>query len=98
MPRRVMGRRSRRFRGHAVYGRQAGGRLVHAYGPRGCPADTTLACEEVFGPVLTVLKVSSEAEAFAAVNDSKYGLQTGVFTRNLQAAFGHIGLWKSAES
>lgn len=51
------------------------------------PADTTLACEEVFGPVLTVLKVSSEAEAFAAVNDSKYGLQTGVFTRNLQAAF-----------
>ncbi|MET8810027.1 aldehyde dehydrogenase family protein [Streptomyces sp. NPDC004546] len=51
------------------------------------PADTTLACEEVFGPVLTVLKVSSEAEAFAAVNDSKFGLQTGVFTRNLQAAF-----------
>lgn len=51
------------------------------------PADTTLACEEVFGPVLTVLKVSGEAEAFAAVNDSKYGLQTGVFTRDLQAAF-----------
>jgi aldehyde dehydrogenase (NAD+) len=51
------------------------------------PADATLACEEVFGPVLTVLKVSSEAEAFAAVNDCKYGLQTGVFTRDLQAAF-----------
>ncbi|MFD8503274.1 aldehyde dehydrogenase family protein [Streptomyces sp. NPDC059687] len=51
------------------------------------PADTTLACEEVFGPVLTVLKVAGEAEAFAAVNDSKYGLQTGVFTRDLQAAF-----------
>ncbi|MEU1596982.1 aldehyde dehydrogenase family protein [Streptomyces sp. NPDC005708] len=51
------------------------------------PADTTLACEEVFGPVLTVLKVSGEAEAFAAVNDSKYGLQAGVFTRDLQAAF-----------
>ncbi|MEV6118687.1 aldehyde dehydrogenase family protein [Streptomyces sp. NPDC052109] len=51
------------------------------------PADTTLACEEVFGPVLSVLKVSGEAEAFAAVNDSKYGLQTGVFTRDLQAAF-----------
>ncbi|MFE3162495.1 aldehyde dehydrogenase family protein [Streptomyces sp. NPDC059224] len=51
------------------------------------PTDTTLACEEVFGPVLTVLRVSSEAEAFAAVNDSKYGLQTGVFTHDLQAAF-----------
>ncbi|MFF3890325.1 aldehyde dehydrogenase family protein [Streptomyces sp. NPDC001914] len=51
------------------------------------PASTTLACEEVFGPVLTVVKVSSEAEAFAAVNDSKYGLQAGVFTHDLQAAF-----------
>ncbi|MGY5036201.1 aldehyde dehydrogenase family protein [Streptomyces sp. 900116325] len=51
------------------------------------PSDTTLACEEIFGPVLTVTKVNSEAEAFAAVNDSKYGLHAGVFTRNIQAAF-----------
>ncbi|TXS73495.1 aldehyde dehydrogenase family protein [Streptomyces sp. me109] len=51
------------------------------------PTDTTLACEEVFGPVLTVTKVDGEAEAFAAVNDSKYGLHAGVFTHNVQAAF-----------
>ncbi|MEU8971593.1 aldehyde dehydrogenase family protein [Streptomyces monashensis] len=51
------------------------------------PADTTLAREEVFGPVLSVQKVDGEAEAFAAVNASKYGLQAGVFTRDLQAAF-----------
>ncbi|MFJ8007444.1 aldehyde dehydrogenase family protein [Streptomyces fagopyri] len=51
------------------------------------PTDTTLACEEVFGPVMTVTKVDGEAEAFAAVNDSKYGLHAGVFTRNLQVAF-----------
>ncbi|WP_149825670.1 aldehyde dehydrogenase family protein [Streptomyces tailanensis] len=51
------------------------------------PADTILSCEEVFGPVLTVRKVDGEAEAFAAVNDSKYGLQAGVFTRDLQTAF-----------
>ena len=51
------------------------------------PADTTLSCEEVFGPVLTMRKVDGEAEAFAAVNDSKYGLQAGVFTHDLQAAF-----------
>ncbi|MER7919619.1 MULTISPECIES: aldehyde dehydrogenase family protein [unclassified Streptomyces] len=51
------------------------------------PADVTLAREEVFGPVLSVQKVHGEAEAFAAVNDSKYGLQAGVFTHDLQAAF-----------
>ncbi|MCL7426642.1 aldehyde dehydrogenase family protein [Streptomyces sp. YS415] len=51
------------------------------------PAGTTLACEEVFGPVLSVQKVDGEAEAFAAVNASKYGLQAGVFTHDVQAAF-----------
>ncbi|MGY0019061.1 aldehyde dehydrogenase family protein [Streptomyces sp. cg35] len=51
------------------------------------PADVTISCEEVFGPVLTVKKVDGETEAFAAVNDSKYGLQAGVFTHDLQTAF-----------
>ncbi|UUU25265.1 aldehyde dehydrogenase family protein [Streptomyces sp. DSM 40750] len=51
------------------------------------PADVTISCEEVFGPVLTVTKVAGEAEAFAAVNASKYGLQAGVFTHDLQTAF-----------
>ncbi|MYT73249.1 MULTISPECIES: aldehyde dehydrogenase family protein [unclassified Streptomyces] len=51
------------------------------------PGDVTISCEEVFGPVLTVKKVDGEAEAFAAVNDSKYGLQAGVFTHDLQTAF-----------
>lgn len=51
------------------------------------PAEVTISCEEVFGPVLTVRKVEGEAEAFAAVNDSKYGLQAGVFTHDLQTAF-----------
>ncbi|GHE24329.1 aldehyde dehydrogenase family protein [Streptomyces thermodiastaticus] len=51
------------------------------------PAGVALATEEVFGPVLTVQKVNGEAEAFAAVNDSKFGLQAGVFTHDLQTAF-----------
>lgn len=51
------------------------------------PADTTISCEEVFGPVLTVQKVDGETAAFEAVNSSKYGLQAGVFTHDLQAAF-----------
>ncbi|EFL22872.1 aldehyde dehydrogenase [Streptomyces himastatinicus ATCC 53653] len=51
------------------------------------PADVTISCEEVFGPVLTVQSAADEDAAFAAVNDSKYGLQTGVFTRDVQTAF-----------
>ncbi|MGA4543859.1 aldehyde dehydrogenase family protein [Uniformispora flossi] len=51
------------------------------------PDDVTLACEEVFGPVLTIAKVDGTDAAFAAVNASKYGLQAGVFTHDLQTAF-----------
>ncbi|GHH86539.1 aldehyde dehydrogenase [Streptomyces sulfonofaciens] len=51
------------------------------------PSDVAVSCEEVFGPVLTVARAEDEAAAFAAVNDSKYGLQSGVFTHDLQAAF-----------
>ncbi|MER5933349.1 aldehyde dehydrogenase family protein [Streptomyces sp. NPDC002054] len=51
------------------------------------PDGVTLACEEVFGPVLTLHRVEGTDEAFAKVNDSKFGLQTGVFTRNVQTAF-----------
>ncbi|WP_221354019.1 aldehyde dehydrogenase family protein [Streptomyces beigongshangae] len=61
-----------------------------AYAPTvlaGVPADVTIAREEVFGPVLTVQRAEGEAAAFAAVNSSKYGLQAGVFTHDLQAAF-----------
>ncbi|GAA0665016.1 aldehyde dehydrogenase family protein [Streptomyces malaysiensis subsp. malaysiensis] len=51
------------------------------------PADVAVSCEEIFGPVLTLHKVTDENEAFATVNDSKYGLQAGVFTREVQTAF-----------
>jgi len=53
----------------------------------GVPADAKVSCEEVFGPVLVVEPVDSVDEAFARVNDSRYGLQAGVFTRDLQLAF-----------
>jgi aldehyde dehydrogenase (NAD+) len=51
------------------------------------PDDVAVSCEEVFGPVLTLKKTEGEAEAFDAVNDSKYGLQAGVFTHDVQTAF-----------
>jgi acyl-CoA reductase-like NAD-dependent aldehyde dehydrogenase len=51
------------------------------------PADAKAWAEEIFGPVLAVSIVDSADEAFAAVNDSAYGLQAGVFTRDVQLAF-----------
>ncbi|WP_448640396.1 aldehyde dehydrogenase family protein [Geodermatophilus sp. URMC 63] len=51
------------------------------------PADAKVSCEEVFGPVVVLDTVDSVDEAFARVNDSRFGLQAGVFTRDLQVAF-----------
>ncbi|WP_326596258.1 aldehyde dehydrogenase family protein [Streptomyces sp. NBC_01803] len=53
----------------------------------GVPADAKVSCDEVFGPVLTVTRVDGEEAAFAAANDSVFGLQAGVFTHDLRAAF-----------
>jgi acyl-CoA reductase-like NAD-dependent aldehyde dehydrogenase len=51
------------------------------------PADAKVVCEEVFGPVMMLDRVPDESAGFAAVNDSQYGLQAGVFTHSLQTAF-----------
>jgi acyl-CoA reductase-like NAD-dependent aldehyde dehydrogenase len=43
--------------------------------------------EEIFGPVVCVRVVSDVDEAFAEVNESRYGLHAAVFTRSLATAF-----------
>jgi acyl-CoA reductase-like NAD-dependent aldehyde dehydrogenase len=40
-------------------------------------------CEEIFGPVATIDRYSDFAEALRMANDSKFGLQAGVFTADL---------------
>ncbi|MFC6084389.1 aldehyde dehydrogenase family protein [Sphaerisporangium aureirubrum] len=51
------------------------------------PDEAKVVREEVFGPVLVLQPVASVDEAFQAVNDSKFGLQAGVFTRDIGVAF-----------
>lgn len=46
-------------------------------------ATMKVSCEEVFGPVAVLEKFSTFEEAIAMNNDSKFGLQVGVFTNRL---------------
>jgi acyl-CoA reductase-like NAD-dependent aldehyde dehydrogenase len=48
--------------------------------------DMRIAREEIFGPVMSVLRFGSEAEAYAIANDTEYGLAAGVWTNNLALA------------
>ncbi|OUI67159.1 aldehyde dehydrogenase [Serratia marcescens] len=42
--------------------------------------------EEIFGPVLTLIKWSDYDEMIAQANDSEYGLASGIYTRSLKNA------------
>ena len=55
------------------------------------PADAKVACEEVFGPVCTVDGVDGLDEAVARANGTRYGLQAGLFTRDVRAALDAAG-------
>jgi acyl-CoA reductase-like NAD-dependent aldehyde dehydrogenase len=51
------------------------------------PADVSLSQKEAFGPVVGVNTYDSLDEAIAQVNASQYGLQAGIYTRDIQKAF-----------
>lgn len=48
--------------------------------------DMTIAREEIFGPVMSVLTFDSEEEAIRRANDTEFGLSAGVFTRDFTRA------------
>ena len=55
--------------------------------PPGCDVSKS----EVFGPVVHVERYRDFDEALKAVNDSRYGLQAGVFTKDIKKAFKAYG-------
>jgi glyceraldehyde-3-phosphate dehydrogenase (NADP+) len=51
------------------------------------PGDATICREEAFGPVAVLSRFADVDEAIAAVDDSRFGLQAGIFTNDLAHAW-----------
>lgn len=62
------------------------GRVVRPTVLTGVPAGSSLDCEEAFGPTVNVAPYRALGDAVRAVNASPFGLQAGVFTRDLGVA------------
>jgi betaine-aldehyde dehydrogenase len=48
---------------------------------------STIACQEFFGPVLSVISADDEAHAVEIANDTIYGLNNSVFTNDVERAY-----------
>ncbi len=53
----------------------------------GITPDMTIAQEEIFGPVLAVLKVNNFDEAIQVLNNTVYGLSSSIYTKDVNNAF-----------
>jgi aldehyde dehydrogenase (NAD+) len=98
----AMARQRARVEGYIASGLQQGARLA-AGGHRpahlergyyieptvfaGVGKDMTIAREEIFGPVVSVIPAKSETEAVAIANDSSFGLNASVFTQDAKRAY-----------
>lgn len=63
------------------------GSLVEATVLADVAPDMKVSCREVFGPVVTLSKYKRFEDALEALNDSEFGLQAGVFTRDVDRIF-----------
>lgn len=70
-----------------VTGGKREGRLIYPTLFDNVTTDMRLAWEEPFGPVLPIIRVSNVEEAIKIANESEYGLQSSVFTQDIEKAF-----------
>lgn len=52
----------------------------------GVASNLKVSCQEVFAPIVIVNAIQNVDEGIAAINDSKYGLQAGIFTNDIATA------------
>ncbi|GAA0369734.1 aldehyde dehydrogenase family protein [Bacillus horti] len=69
-----------------VVGGQQDGAFIEPTILENVKAEMKVVCQEVFGPVLTVIPYDELDDAIRQANDSEYGLQSGIFTSNLNHA------------
>ena len=65
---------------------ETGGYYVEPTVFEGVTHQMRIAREEIFGPVMSVMRFSTEAEAVAIANDSPYGLQASVWSHQIDRA------------
>ncbi len=70
-----------------VVGGNRDGNLIYPTLFDNVTTDMRIAWEEPFGPVLPILRVKDKDEAIEIANRSEYGLQSAVFTENIDDAF-----------
>ena len=70
-------------RGKLLCGGQRDGAMLQATLLEDVPKNLKICTHEAFGPVAVLSRYSSFDAALAEVNDSEFGLQAGVFTRDL---------------
>jgi aldehyde dehydrogenase (NAD+) len=71
----------------AISGALARGHFFEPTVFTGVPAGARIAVEEIFGPVLALVKVKSLEQAIEINNASRYGLSSALFTRDVNRAF-----------
>ncbi|WP_053765222.1 aldehyde dehydrogenase family protein [Leptospirillum ferriphilum] len=67
------------------------GTLIHPVILTNTKESDEVESEEIFGPVVTVIPFDRTKEAIDRLNRSKYGLQAGIFTKNLEEGLGLAG-------
>ncbi|MBO8163603.1 MAG: aldehyde dehydrogenase family protein [Brevibacillus sp.] len=70
----------------AVCGGKREGAVLEPTILTGVKPDMKVMCQEVFAPVISIVPYDDIDEAFREANDSRFGLQVGLFTSNLQLA------------
>jgi acyl-CoA reductase-like NAD-dependent aldehyde dehydrogenase len=63
------------------------GQILHPVVLQSVPREAAIACEEAFAPVVVLESYRTFADGLAAVNDSKFGLQAGVFTGDMAKVY-----------
>ncbi len=68
-------------------GKKVSDRLVEPVILAETKPDMLVVCQEVFGPVVSIMKYDTIDNAIKAMNDGRFGLQAGVFTQDINVAF-----------